>query len=86
MYYLLMPSLDSRQALIGHLKQRGVHAVFHYLPLHTSDMGMSFGYRQGDCPVTEDVSDRLVRLPLYNRMTDDELARVIDAVLAFRHG
>lgn len=86
MYYMLMPTLDSRQALIDHLKQRAVQAVFHYLPLHTSGMGMSFGWKAGDCPVTEDVSDRLVRLPFYNRMTDEEQARVIDAVLSFRHG
>lgn len=86
MYYVRMPNLDSRQALIEHLKQRGIQAVFHYLPLHTSDMGISFGCKVGDCPVTEDVSDRLVRLPLYNRMTDEEQARVIDAVLSFRHG
>src|SRR5205814_9085763 len=53
MYYLLLPSLDVRQALIAHLKKRGVLAVFHYLPLHLSTMGRRFGGRDGACPVAE---------------------------------
>lgn len=83
MYYLILPSLQARTAFITHLKAQGVHAVFHYLPLHLSDMGRRFGGREGDCPVTEDVSDRLVRLPFYNGMTPDEQTTVIDAVRAF---
>ena len=46
------------------LRQDGILAVFHYVPLHTSPMGMTMGYRPGDLPVTEDVSSRLLRLPL----------------------
>jgi dTDP-4-amino-4,6-dideoxygalactose transaminase len=80
MFYLLMPDLDSRQRLIAHLKSRAIGAVFHYLPLHLSDMGRRFGGRPGDCPVTESVSDRLVRLPFYNDLTDEDQARVIEAV------
>lgn len=79
MFYLLMPSLDQRQAFIEHMKTRGISAVFHYLPLHLSVMGRQFGGQAGDCPVTEDVSDRLVRLPFYNDMTEAELARVVTA-------
>jgi dTDP-4-amino-4,6-dideoxygalactose transaminase len=80
MFYLLMPSLESRQALIGHLGERGIMAVFHYLPLHLSDMGRKFGGRPGDCPVTEDVSDRLLRLPFYNDLTEADQDRVCTAI------
>ncbi len=83
LYYLLLPSLDQRQRFIAHLAERGVKAVFHYLPLHLSDMGRRFGGQPGDCPVTETVSDQLVRLPMYNDMTDEELAYVIAAVESF---
>jgi dTDP-4-amino-4,6-dideoxygalactose transaminase len=83
MYYLLMPSLDVRTALIDHLKARNVYAPFHYLPLHLSDMGRKFGGQVGDCPVTEDVSDRLIRLPLYNQMTEDEQRYVLDMLWQF---
>lgn len=72
MFYLLMPSLKQRQALIAWLKAHGILSVFHYLPLHLSDMGRRFGGREGDCPVTEDVSDRLLRLPFYNELTESE--------------
>jgi dTDP-4-amino-4,6-dideoxygalactose transaminase len=82
-FYLLMPDLASRQALIEHLKEHGILAVFHYLPLHLSEMGQKLGGRPGDCPVTEDISDRLVRLPLFAGLTTDEQAQVIEAVLNF---
>jgi dTDP-4-amino-4,6-dideoxygalactose transaminase len=80
MYYLLLPDLESRSRLIDELKQVGIHAVFHYVPLHTSDAGRRFGRQAGDLSVTEDASDRLVRLPLWPGMTDEEVERVIDAV------
>lgn len=80
MFYLLMPSLERRQALIAHLKSHDIISVFHYLPLNTSQMGRKFGGKEGDCPVTEDVSDRLLRLPFYNDLTEADLARVIAAI------
>jgi dTDP-4-amino-4,6-dideoxygalactose transaminase len=83
MYYLLMPSLQSRQALIGHLRDRGILAVFHYLPLHLSQMGAKFGGRPGDCPVSERISDRLVRLPFFVELSEADQAEVIDAVRSF---
>jgi dTDP-4-amino-4,6-dideoxygalactose transaminase len=85
MFYILLPSLEIRQALIAHLKARHILAVFHYLPLHLSSMGRTVGGRPGDCPVTEDVSDRLLRLPFHNQLTEDDLRRVCEAVRAF-HG
>ena len=84
MYYLLLPSLDVRQRLITHLKQSGILAVFHYLPLHISDMGRKFGGKLGDCPVTEDVSDRLLRLPLYHDLSEGDQRRVIEAIKEFK--
>jgi len=83
MFYMLMPSLQSRQAFISHLKERGILAVFHYLPLHLSDMGKQFGGKEGDCPVTEDISDRLVRLPFYNVLNEMDQARVVRAIQDF---
>ncbi|MBI4636036.1 MAG: dTDP-4-amino-4,6-dideoxygalactose transaminase [Candidatus Rokubacteria bacterium] len=80
MFYLLLPSLGERQALIAHLRARGILAVFHYLPLHLSEMGRRFGGRPGDCPVTEDVSDRLLRLPFYNDLGEDDQALVVSAI------
>jgi dTDP-4-amino-4,6-dideoxygalactose transaminase len=83
MFYLLMPSLEERQALIAHLKARGIMSVFHYLPLHLSDMGRQFGGAVGDCPVTEDLSDRLLRLPFYNDLGPSTQERVADAIQEF---
>ena len=83
MYYLLMPDLATRQRFIAFLRAKGIYTVFHYLPLHLSEMGQKFGGKAGDCPVTESVSDRLVRLPFYNTLTPEDQARVIDAVQEF---
>jgi dTDP-4-amino-4,6-dideoxygalactose transaminase len=83
MFYLLTRSLAERTALIRHLKQRDIHAVFHYVPLHLSGMGVQFGGRPGQCPVTEDISERLLRLPFYNAMSRTEQDLVISEILAF---
>jgi dTDP-4-amino-4,6-dideoxygalactose transaminase len=85
MFYLLLPSLDQRQALIAHLREHGVMSVFHYQPLHLSEMGQRLGGKEGDCPVTEAVSDRLLRLPFYNDLTEADQERVVGAVTKF-HG
>jgi dTDP-4-amino-4,6-dideoxygalactose transaminase len=85
MYYMLLPTLEKRQALIAYLKERGIMAVFHYLPLNLSDMGKRFGGKEGDCPVTEDISDRLLRLPFYNDMTEADLVVVIAAIKEFNN-
>ena len=73
MFYLLMPSGERRNSFIQHLKNMGIMAVFHYLPLHLSKMGKMFGGSKGDCPVTENISDRLVRLPFYNDLDIETL-------------
>ncbi len=82
--YLILPLQEQRQALIAHLKAQGILGIFHYLPLHLSKMGRQLGGKQGDCPVTEDVSDRLLRLPFYNNLTSRNQQQVIEAVLRFR--
>jgi dTDP-4-amino-4,6-dideoxygalactose transaminase len=84
MYYVVLPSLDARTRLIADLRARGILAVFHYQPLHLSEVGRAYGGRPGQCPVTEDVSDRLLRLPFFTALRESEQDEVIAAVLAFR--
>lgn len=84
MFYLLLPSLSYRQALIAHLAANGILGVFHYLPLHLSEMGRRYGGALGDCPVTEDVSDRLLRLPFYTSLSDADQQEIVETILAFR--
>jgi len=80
MFYLLFPNLEKRQAAISFLKERGIQAVFHYLPLHLSPMGDKFGGKEGDCPVTERVSDHLLRLPFYTNMSKEDQMQVIETL------
>jgi len=83
MFYLILPSLESRSALIEHLKARDILSVFHYLPLHLSGMGVRFGGQPGECPVTERISDCILRLPFYNDLSEADQSEVIDAILSF---
>jgi dTDP-4-amino-4,6-dideoxygalactose transaminase len=85
MFYLLMPSTEQRDKLISFLKARHILSVFHYLPLHLSDMARRCAAVEWPCPVTEDVSGRLVRLPFYTGFSEDDQMRVIAAVQEF-HG
>jgi dTDP-4-amino-4,6-dideoxygalactose transaminase len=80
-YFLITSSLDERTALIKHLKERGISAVFHYVPLHSAPAGIKFGRTHGDLSLTSDLADRAIRLPLWAGFT--EWARVIDAVQEF---
>ena len=82
-FYLLLPSLRQRSELISHLMARDIVSVFHYLPLHLSSMGRRFGGKPGDCPVTEDVSERLLRLPFYGDLTEGDQSRVVEAIKEF---
>ncbi|QYM79772.1 dTDP-4-amino-4,6-dideoxygalactose transaminase [Horticoccus luteus] len=83
MYYLLMPTAAARTRFLAHLKERQISAVFHYLPLHLSEYARRWDFKPGQCPVTEDVSDRLVRLPFYNTLSDEDQARVIECIQQF---
>jgi dTDP-4-amino-4,6-dideoxygalactose transaminase len=80
MFYLLLPSLAARQAMIERLSSRGILSVFHYVPLHLSPMGQRFGGRPGACPVSEDLAERLLRLPFYTGLTEGDQAEVIRGV------
>lgn len=81
MYYLLLPGLEQRTAFIERLRGLGIHCVFHYIPLHDAPAGRRFGRAHGELTVTEDIADRLVRLPLWLGMEDAQ-AEVIQQVLA----
>jgi dTDP-4-amino-4,6-dideoxygalactose transaminase len=83
LYYILLPSLEQRQGLIAHLRALGIGSAFHYLPLHLSDMGQRFGGKPGDCPVTESVADRLLRLPLHYELSESDAERVVAGVASF---
>jgi dTDP-4-amino-4,6-dideoxygalactose transaminase len=80
MFHLVLPSLEARTHTIEHLKSKEILSVFHYLPLHLSRMGHEYGYKAGDCPVTESISDRLVRLPFYNELTPLDQSQVIESL------
>jgi dTDP-4-amino-4,6-dideoxygalactose transaminase len=83
LFYLVLPSAAARDAFLAHMRELDIGAVFHYLPLHLSDMGRRFGGRSGDCPVTERVSACLVRLPLSGGLTDAEQREIIETVIRF---
>ncbi|MDX1427128.1 MAG: dTDP-4-amino-4,6-dideoxygalactose transaminase [Salegentibacter mishustinae] len=83
-YYLIMNSNEERQALIKYLESHEIQSVFHYLPLHLSPMGRKYGGKNGDCPVTEDLSKRLLRLPFYNELSQSQLSYVTSKIKGFR--
>ena len=78
MYWLLLPSLAARTAMIDSLRDDGVNAVFHYVPLHSSPAGRRFGRSHGELPVTDAVGDGLLRLPLWIGL-EEHLPRVLEA-------
>lgn len=80
MYYIVLPTEDIRNKLMDKLKENGVLAVFHYIPLHTSPMGIKLGYKKGDLPITEEYAARLLRLPLFPDMTEQENDYIIKLI------
>ena len=83
MFYLIMPTSQMRQAFIDYMRSNEILCVFHYLPLHLSKMAERHGAKPGCCPVSEDVSDRLVRLPFYNKLSNEEQDYIIEKILLF---
>jgi dTDP-4-amino-4,6-dideoxygalactose transaminase len=83
MFQILLPTPEARTRLIDHLLRQGILAVFHYLPLHLSPMGERFGGKPGDCPVTEDVSARLLRLPMFSELGVADQDQVMATVMEF---
>jgi len=83
MYYLVLPTAEKRDRLLQYLNAADINSVFHYVPLHLSRMGRLFGGEEGQCPVTEDVSARLLRLPFYTGLTETDQSRVVSALKDF---
>ncbi len=83
MFYTLLDSLATRTALIAHLKAQGIHPVFHYVPLHSSPAGRKYGRVSGNMQVTDDLNERLLRLPLHYEMDDADVARISAAIRDF---
>ncbi|MBM3138044.1 MAG: dTDP-4-amino-4,6-dideoxygalactose transaminase [Chloroflexi bacterium] len=83
LFYMLLPNLNERQRFIQFLRENDIYSVFHYVPLHTSTMGRSLGYKDGDMPITEDMSDRLVRLPFYFDLSESDQKQVISVIKEF---
>ena len=74
-----MPDKATRDVVMGQMREQGINPTFHYVPLHSSTGGRRFAARETDCPVTTDVSDRLIRLPFFNGLTDAQVERVVDS-------
>ena len=83
MFYLKAKDLEERTALISFLKENGVLAVFHYIPLHSAPAGQKFGVFHGEDKYTTAEANRLLRLPMYYGLTDSDISKVIDTVLKF---
>jgi dTDP-4-amino-4,6-dideoxygalactose transaminase len=84
MYYVLMPSHEHQLGLIDYLRERNITAAFHYMPLHSAPAGKKYGrVGPGGCDLTDDISSRLVRLPLFSLLTEDEQDRVVDGLFSY---
>jgi dTDP-4-amino-4,6-dideoxygalactose transaminase len=86
LFYLIVRTAEERKRMIEHLEARDILAVIHYVPLHSSPAGKKYGRSSGELAVTEDLSSRLLRLPLYYEMTDQDVGRVVAAVKEFYAG
>ena len=82
LYYVLLEDAETRTRVTRFLQAAGIQAAFHFVPLHDSDGGRRFRVRETACPVTEDVTARLLRLPVHNALTPADADRVSDALLA----
>ncbi|HET9830910.1 MAG TPA: DegT/DnrJ/EryC1/StrS family aminotransferase, partial [Vicinamibacterales bacterium] len=79
-YYVLLPTAAAQASMLAALRSNGIDAVFHYVPLHSSPAGRRFGRASGPLAVTEDLPQRLIRLPLWAGMPDDHVDQVVDAI------
>ncbi|WND03211.1 dTDP-4-amino-4,6-dideoxygalactose transaminase [Temperatibacter marinus] len=86
LFYLLTQSSEQQKDMLEYLNEQGVNAVFHYLPLHTSNRGVQFSNLCGALPITEKQSYQLVRLPMYHKISRDELDQVIQTIYQFYKG
>jgi len=79
-YYILLETADERRRVLAELKAKDVHAVFHYVPLHSSPAGMRFGRSAGDLPLTTAQAERLIRLPMWLGLSESQQQRVCEAL------
>jgi dTDP-4-amino-4,6-dideoxygalactose transaminase len=79
LFHVLMPDHETRDRVMEQMRQEGINPTFHYVPLHSSIGGRRFAARETDCPVTTDVSNRLLRLPFFNGLTDAQIERVVES-------
>jgi dTDP-4-amino-4,6-dideoxygalactose transaminase len=82
MYPVLLPSRSVRDFVIDWLAADAIHATFHYIPLHSSPAGRRATDISADCPITDDVSGRLLRLPFFNSISVAQIQRVVDSLLS----
>jgi dTDP-4-amino-4,6-dideoxygalactose transaminase len=80
MFYAIFESLKTRDNILNYLKKKGINSVFHYIPLHSSPQGVKLGSKLGDLPITENMSNRLLRLPMYSGITNKEVSYVISVL------
>ena len=83
MFYIVLPNEELRNSLMEHLRDRNIKSVFHYVPLHSSPMGQSFGFSEGQLPITEQLSARLLRLPFFYEISTEEQQRVVSEIELF---
>jgi dTDP-4-amino-4,6-dideoxygalactose transaminase len=86
MFYILLPDVALRDGLLQQLKHQGILAVFHYVPLHSSPMGKKLAAHSNPLPVTDDISQRLIRLPMYYELTEEDRLRVVESIAAYLRG
>lgn len=84
MFYLILSSEEVRNRLISHLKSKGILSVFHYLPLHNSQFAESHGINTHNCPISERISSKLLRLPFFCGLTENEQKYVIASIIEFQ--
>lgn len=78
MYYLIFKDSETRDEAINFYKENGIETPFHYIPLHLSKVGEGFGYKKGDLPLTEEYSNRLIRMPMYYDLTEEEINYIFE--------
>ncbi|MCB9072210.1 MAG: dTDP-4-amino-4,6-dideoxygalactose transaminase [Bdellovibrionaceae bacterium] len=84
MFYVITPSLEFRSTLMEHLQSKGIYSVFHYTPLHLSEMGKKLGGKLGSCPITEDISNRILRLPFFTSLSIEQTQLVVESLYSFK--
>lgn len=82
-FFILLKNTEARNALLSYLKEHGINATFHYLPLHDAPLGLEYGYKTGNLPITEQYASCLLRLPLHHNMTKRDINNVCNVIKNF---